>query len=294
MPFDGESAGEILMKHLTPPPDLTAVPSPFVPILDKALCKNPANRYRTMAEMAKDVQRTEPPSSVLDPLGDSASPNGKLADTVAEPIAMPTVSRHSRSWPARCYWRPASPVLLGLAWEILVQPGNNTAVLEFFCLATACSWCVLIPAKTWQGQADDSWPRRFIMTALGLALGVVAVWLEGQPLDDVLYQASSTARLEALQFMGLFGLSFFLMRGGSWRNGCGRCVSISAPWCWPPSWHSCCRCCYRSRGIGTSPCWALTAGAAIVQIVSPWQPPQPGARGRNDCASRRKVLGGTP
>src|SRR5262249_39586855 len=42
VPFEGESAGEILMKHLTSPPDLGKVPSPFVPILDQSLAKNPA------------------------------------------------------------------------------------------------------------------------------------------------------------------------------------------------------------------------------------------------------------
>src|SRR5262245_28245564 len=55
VPFDGESAGEILMKHLTSPPDLSRLPFEFVPIVSKALSKNPAHRYRTMAEMAKEV-----------------------------------------------------------------------------------------------------------------------------------------------------------------------------------------------------------------------------------------------
>ena len=53
VPFDGESAGEILMKHLTAPPDLSKVPADYVPILAKALSKNPAQRYASMAEMAR-------------------------------------------------------------------------------------------------------------------------------------------------------------------------------------------------------------------------------------------------
>src|SRR5207302_2966584 len=52
VPFDGESAGEILMKHLTTPHDLSRLPGQFQPILNKALTKNPAHRYRAMAEMA--------------------------------------------------------------------------------------------------------------------------------------------------------------------------------------------------------------------------------------------------
>src|SRR5437588_6239936 len=55
VPFEGESAGEILMKHLTTPPDLARVPEAYVPIVAKALSKNPANRYASMADMARDV-----------------------------------------------------------------------------------------------------------------------------------------------------------------------------------------------------------------------------------------------
>src|SRR2546429_4115238 len=50
VPFDGESAGEILMKHLTAPPDLSKVPKDFVPVLARALSKNPVQRYASMVE----------------------------------------------------------------------------------------------------------------------------------------------------------------------------------------------------------------------------------------------------
>src|SRR5438874_1868353 len=52
VPFDGESAGEILMKHLTAPPDLSKLPAEYVPIVGRALAKNPAHRYANMGELA--------------------------------------------------------------------------------------------------------------------------------------------------------------------------------------------------------------------------------------------------
>src|SRR5262249_19220471 len=55
VPFEGESAAEILMKHMTTPPDLSKVPREFVPIRERALTKNPAHRYSTITEMAKEV-----------------------------------------------------------------------------------------------------------------------------------------------------------------------------------------------------------------------------------------------
>src|SRR5262249_43222367 len=56
VPFEGESAGEILMKHLTAPPDLSKLPAPYVPIVAKALAKNPSLRYSSLAEMARAVE----------------------------------------------------------------------------------------------------------------------------------------------------------------------------------------------------------------------------------------------
>src|SRR5206468_2210915 len=56
VPFQGESAGEILMKHLTAPPDLNRVPSEYVPIVARALAKNPSHRFASLAEMARAVE----------------------------------------------------------------------------------------------------------------------------------------------------------------------------------------------------------------------------------------------
>src|SRR5262249_17293076 len=93
LPFEGESAGEILMKHLTTPPDLSKLPFEFVPVVSKALSKNPAHRYRTMAEKAKDVAAIntgEAPAPSVRPVPAlRLTPPLRLEPIVAEPI--PTV-----------------------------------------------------------------------------------------------------------------------------------------------------------------------------------------------------------
>src|SRR3954452_22377820 len=80
VPFDGESAGEILMKHLTAPPDLGRLPPEWVPVVAKALAKNPAQRYASMAEMVKAVGARGP-----EPARPAAAP--RPAPPAARPAA---------------------------------------------------------------------------------------------------------------------------------------------------------------------------------------------------------------
>jgi serine/threonine protein kinase len=51
VPFEGESVGEVLMKHLTAEPDLTALEEPYRNIVSRALAKDPAVRINTVGEM---------------------------------------------------------------------------------------------------------------------------------------------------------------------------------------------------------------------------------------------------
>jgi serine/threonine protein kinase len=44
VPFDGESVGEVLMKHLTAQPDLSPLPEPYKSIVRRALAKDPNHR----------------------------------------------------------------------------------------------------------------------------------------------------------------------------------------------------------------------------------------------------------
>jgi hypothetical protein len=65
VPFEGESTGEILMKHLSQPPDLTKLPQRIRPVIGKSLEKDPAKRFLNVEAFARAfenavVGRSEP------------------------------------------------------------------------------------------------------------------------------------------------------------------------------------------------------------------------------------------
>jgi len=50
-PFLGQSPAEILMKHMSGEPDMTGIEEPFATVIQKAMAKDPADRYATIQEM---------------------------------------------------------------------------------------------------------------------------------------------------------------------------------------------------------------------------------------------------
>ncbi len=56
VPFDGESTAEILMKHLTKPPDLNVISPAFRPILARALEKDPTARIGNATQLANEFR----------------------------------------------------------------------------------------------------------------------------------------------------------------------------------------------------------------------------------------------
>src|SRR5437868_5439501 len=153
VPFDGESAGEILMKHLTSPPDLKKVPVEFRRVLERALAKDPAQRYATMADMAKEVGGT----------GGAALPVSKTAPMPAalpvagvarDPNVIPTVlavSLAPRVWIGELAGSMVMSALLSLllciVWAAVLRTNDLTKMAPYFLLTLACSWAVLVPAK---------------------------------------------------------------------------------------------------------------------------------------------------
>lgn len=103
LPFDGETAGEILMKHLTAAPDLTALPQHYQAVIGRLLEKDPARRYPSVDAMMADLGFTR---DSVPQLGDNALPQGAPVLQAIEPTgdyygqelrALPRASR-PRTW----------------------------------------------------------------------------------------------------------------------------------------------------------------------------------------------------
>ncbi len=63
VPFEGESVGEVLMKHLTAKPNLSGLAEPYRSVVAQALEKDPAKRFRSVQEMASRLPQAKPRSS---------------------------------------------------------------------------------------------------------------------------------------------------------------------------------------------------------------------------------------
>jgi serine/threonine protein kinase len=72
VPFDGETVGEVLMKHLTSQPDLSPLPSPYREIVRSALAKEPERRPARVLDLLPPGEI--PPEPSVRFLGDKDSP----------------------------------------------------------------------------------------------------------------------------------------------------------------------------------------------------------------------------
>src|SRR5437660_9654230 len=189
VPFDGESAGEILMKHLTSPPDLSKLPAEYVNIVGKALAKNPAHRYASLPEMAKVLETSgkDPQPVILKPAPSAPAPQPagqprRPSQVQCLPSALPAPSLRAQVVEL-CGSLAMSAILaavITILWAALGQ-GTFTRTMigqEFFLTVAAC-WAVLIPAKFWSNHRGDGWTRRVVMMVLGMCTGLGALWLDG-------------------------------------------------------------------------------------------------------------------
>ncbi len=287
VPFEGESSGEILMKHLTQPPDLSKLPAEYVPVLARALAKNPAQRFASMAEMARAVEA----------IGESSrhpalEPSRPLPVRAPDPVltVLPALTPRARVVEL-CTSMALAVLFTFLATVLWAAVGPRHTLIElgavFFPVVLA-SWAVLVPAKFWPERKGDSWARRVIMLLLGGVVGLSAWWLNGwspgAPTPDpevtspMLGFLPPSGMNEAAYF-SYFGLAFFALRW--WRMaGRRRTHRFSfAPILAAAFWGLMLFLLVRPQHTPGMLVLVLAMTAAVVQLVSPWeQPPPPAAK----------------
>ena len=97
VPFDGETAGEILMKHLSAQPDLSPLPLRLRPVLAHALQKGPSRRTADASELLSEFRRALRGETIAEEIPDESFVQA------AEPVPVQTrvQTRPSRGESAR-------------------------------------------------------------------------------------------------------------------------------------------------------------------------------------------------
>lgn len=125
VPFEGESVGEILMKHLTAEPDLKPIEEPYRSVLAKALDKDPTRRFASIGDMVAGLV----PTAVLVGAG-GAHGNGNGNGTGFPPaIALAGLAPPTRDE----FWRAplpgGSPGLASPPSLVKSEPAINAVVV---------------------------------------------------------------------------------------------------------------------------------------------------------------------
>ena len=238
LPYDGESDNEIFVKHMTAVPDVAGLPRGFAPIVLRALDKNPLRRYATMAEFARAVEATALP--VAAPVVLTATPGmtqsmGGMTQTMpaavpsldATPIILPDAPRAAplppilplptarRSLAPPSYaWRDrlaelstslaVAPLLVGLLlvpYGLVAQVTDPLALGKVFLVTTALAWTMVLGAGGRSFRSADTWWPRLRFAGLGLAVGLLAFWLDGWTLPTAMAGGPVTSR--GVTFFGL-------------------------------------------------------------------------------------------
>jgi hypothetical protein len=293
VPFDGETAAEVLMKHLTATPDLRAVPAAYAAVLSRALSKDPCKRFASMGDFARAVEaigqeaRAEVPMA---PVPVAPRSTGGAAQELPE--ALPVES--DRSWASELCGSLLLAVLFAALgtplWATLTQERELGPLGTFFFLTVACCWAVLVPAKLWAGRAGDPWTRRLVLLILGSGVGVLGVYLDGWrftapaaeatnqgpgPLLGALLPESAVTQASYLSY---YALAFFALRW--WRMTDRRRLArfsvtpVLAAGFWALALLLVAR---PHPGLGAG---VLVLSAVVVQLVSPWEPVRTSKRAR--------------
>jgi serine/threonine protein kinase len=179
VPFEGESAAEILMKHLTSPPDLDKLPVAFRGVVARMLAKNPNDRYGSVLSALNDLKAK---------IADHAH-----GEAIGEPSRYPAYEESIVSRPGMSDWLEAPlgllrqqtgqadsagppgdaiPVHGGAISGMLRRRPLLSSLFAFLLLFTAVS--TLLMLGDWDDGRPGSQMRLLLVFAVGPALAVGA------------------------------------------------------------------------------------------------------------------------
>lgn len=223
VPFDGETPGEVLMKHLTAAPDLTKIDPKYRPVFEKALAKAPENRFPAAADLVAAVEAVHygRPIPVI-----SAAASVGLAAPARTPSPAPAPPARPRDETPNETADPfaetqAGPVQPGpMQWSLPPLPGTFAAkrreVSNLFwqmflggLLAAVLPLVLLTVWKTFNGSYEPNLRDYAVLTGM-VGLGVAGVlsfglsWQSGR-------SESASRHLQMLLFGLAFGLSWMAL-----------------------------------------------------------------------------------
>ncbi len=160
VPFEGESVGEVLMKHLTAEPDLSALVEPYRGVVRAAMAKDPEHRINNAAQMAAMLH------GGAGPVAAAPAANGSTA-AAAVPGSFDPV--HTAP-PA---WRPTPRPWQGRAQD---RRPESSSFVAFFHRQPEPVWTGF--KQGWQAMIQDlrydQWtlPGRFAFASFVFIMGV--------------------------------------------------------------------------------------------------------------------------
>jgi hypothetical protein len=154
VPFFGSSTAEVLMKHLSNEPDVSAIEEPFKTVIGKAIAKNPAELYQSVQGMVEAVFGSEhirnsvsvfSPDSLTMVAGHAAqkvspSGNGSFSPSDAPAPAAP-------SWQCDRWGRMAGVMGRGegMQWKLQWNMGDPRRLRRRWVLALVAALAVGLP-----------------------------------------------------------------------------------------------------------------------------------------------------
>ena len=303
VPFDGETAGEVLMKHLTADPDLERLEPRFRKIFAKVLAKAPEERYGSVGELYRAVR-----AAVLG----LASPQEEAAPAKPSPAVPPKPARVHTGTPAQAALlkqslpptpgtfaakRRAGSELLASMFQagllsmvlpvIVLTMDDHAADIKMYVslavLSGVAAWGIQCLARIWDARQVDASVRRLHMLLFGLTIGVGAltlnVWLGQLVPESVLSACRGAATGEELLkalaptllvYLSLFGLAFMIpdWASSACRRREGRFSIARAVWPGAIGWV------LAMIFDAVDPFWVggiLVMTAVVVQWVNPYQ-----------------------